>query len=242
VRASGGGAAAAPAEPPQLAGLRAALAWLAFPPVLLAASSGSNDGVLAAFLVATLATLAHRRRSALLLGTAAWVKVVPVLALPIWLARMKRRGALEAVAGLAGLSALLVGWLVVLGGPGSIATMAKALAFQLGRGSLSSPWTGLGLGALQPVAQAALAALVVAATLAVRRDNELKDDLPRLASLLAGILLLAQFAANYWNWAYLPWALAPALVVLVPVRARRAVAPSRSVRPAGTGSAARSPR
>jgi uncharacterized membrane protein YhaH (DUF805 family) len=164
-----------------------------------------------------------------------------VLALPIWLARMNRRGALEAVAGLAGLSALLVGWVVLLGGPGSVATMAHALAFQLDRGSLSSPWTGLGLGAVRPVAQAALAALVVGATLAVRRDRDLQDDLPRLASLLAGIVLLAQFAANYWSWAYLPWALAPALLVLIPVRLGRAGS-SRWARPAGTGSAARARR
>jgi cell division protein FtsW (lipid II flippase) len=106
--------------------------------------------------------------------------------------------------------------MVVLGGVGSVGAMARALTFQFDRGSLSSLWIGWGLGSLQPVAQAALLAVVVGATLAVRRDDRLRDDLPRLAAILAGVLLLTQFAANYWTWAYLPWAIAPALLVLVP--------------------------
>lgn len=206
-------------EPPRVTGLRTALAWLAFPPVLLTASSGSNDVVLAVFVLAALFATAHRARSAVLIGVAAWVKVIPLLALPVWLARMNGRGIARSLAGLAALSAILTGWIVALGGFSAIGTMVHALGFQFDRGSLSSLWVGLGLGWLQPAAEAALVAAVVAATLAVRRDRDLRDDLPRLAALLAGIILLAQFAANYWTWAYLPWAIAPALVVLVRRRA-----------------------
>lgn len=216
-RSAGDGARSADDEPPAVTGRRAALAWLAFAPVLLTASSGSNDVVLAAFLVATLASLGNRRRSAVLLGVAAWVKVVPVLALPIWLARMGRRGAIEASAALALFSAILLGWLVALGGVSTVSTMVHALAFQFDRGSLSSLWTGFGLDGLQPAAQAALVAAIAASVLAVRRDAALRDDPRRLAALLAGVILLAQFAANFWTWAYLPWALAPALVALVPL-------------------------
>jgi hypothetical protein len=203
-------------EPPELSGLRAAIAWLAFPPMLVAASGGTNDVVLAVFVVAALGSLAHRRRSALWLGVAAWVKLIPAVALPIWLARLRGRELGQAIAGLAALSALVLGSMVVLGGVGSVGAMARALTFQFDRGSLSSLWIGWGLGSLQPVAQAALLAVVVGATLAVRRDDRLRDDLPRLAAILAGVLLLTQFAANYWTWAYLPWAIAPALLVLVP--------------------------
>lgn len=198
----------------RLAGPRAALGWLAFPPVLLSASTGSNDVVLAACLVAVLATAAHRARSALLLGVAAWVKVIPLLALPVWLARMNRRGVGQTLAGLAALSAILGGWIVALGGVTAIGSMLHALSFQLDRGSLSSLWVGLGAGDLQPVAEAAVLAAVAAATAAVQRDRELRTDLPRLAALLTGIVLVAQFAASYWTWAYLPWAIAPAIVVL----------------------------
>jgi len=228
-------------EPPRVAGLRAAIAWLAFPPVLLAASSGTNDVVLAACLVAVLASIAHPRRSVLLLGVAAWVKVIPVLALPIWLARMRGRAALESIAGLAVLSSALLGWMVLLGGPSSIAAMAHALSYQFDRGSLSSLWIGWGLGPLQPVAQAALVSAVVAATMAVRSDSSLRDDLPRLAALLAGTLLLAQVAANYWTWAYLPWAIAPALLLLVPAQVFRLPEVARQTRHAAPRPAVPSP-
>lgn len=207
-------------EPPQVTGQRAALAWLAFPPVLLTASSGSNDVILALCVLAALGSLAHGRRSALMLAVAAWVKVVPVLALPIWLARLPRRAAVEAVAAILALSAALLTSLMAFGGTHSIGAMLHALAFQFERGSLSSLWIGMGLEWLQPAAEAALVAAVAWATLAVRRDHELSDDLPRLAAILTGLLLIAEFAASYWTWAYLPWAVVPALLVMVPARGR----------------------
>jgi hypothetical protein len=152
----------------------------------------------------------------MLLGVAAWVKFIPVVVLPIWLARLRGRELAEAVVGLIALSVIVLGSLVAVVGAGSIGAMAHAISFQFDRGSLSSLWLGWGFGSLQPVAQAALLAAIVAATLAVRSSDRLRDDLPRLSAILAGILLLSQFAANYWTWAYLPWAIAPALLVLVP--------------------------
>ena len=208
-------------EPPAISGLRAAIAWLAFPPVLLAASSGFNDVVLALCLVGVLLSVSHARRSVVLLGVAAWVKLSPVFALPIWLARLRGRQLLESLAMLAALSAAIVGGLVALGGADSVSAMVEALAFQLERGSLFSLWTGLGLGPLQPLAQALLIATIAGATLAVHRDPVLRSDPLRLAALLAGVLLLSQFAANYWTWSYLPWALVPALAVLTPAESGR---------------------
>jgi hypothetical protein len=205
-------------EPPEVSGMRAAIAWFAFPPVLLAASSGTNDVVLAVFLAAALASVAHRSRSAVFLGIAAWVKLVPVVVLPIWLARIRGRELALALGSLAALSVVVLGGLAAIGGTDSIDAMAHALSYQFGRGSTSSLWIGWGLGSLQPLAQATLLAVVCAATLTVRWDDRLRDNLPRLAGLLACVLLLTQFAANYWTWAYLPWAIAPALLVMVPGR------------------------
>ena len=129
----------------------------------------------------------------------------------------------RALAALAGVSAVLGFWLVALGGLDALSSMLEALTFQLERGSLHSLWLGAGLSALQPVADAALAAALIASVLAVRRDPELRDDLQRMAALFAGLMLLAQFAANYWTWAYLPWALVPLLLsLLAPGRARAA--------------------
>jgi hypothetical protein len=231
-------------EPSEIAGLRAAVAWLAFPPVLLAASSGSNDLILALCLIAALICLSRRATSTLLLGVAAWVKLTPVFALPIWLARMRGRELGTALAGLAALTAVILGGLVAIGGLGSVSSMADAIAFQFNRRSLFSLWTGLDLGALQPVAQALLIAAVAGATVAVRRDASLRDNPLRLAALLSGVMLLSQLAANYWTWAYLPWAIVPALPALVvghlgrePVPLKRAaknqeVALTPSARPA----------
>lgn len=202
-------------EPPRFAAMRTALAWLAFPPVILAASGGSNDLVLAACLVVAFACFARRGLSAFLLGVAAWVKLVPALALPFWIARLSRRGGLQALAAVSAFSAVLLGWLVMIGGPGSLSAMLHGLTFQAGRGSLHSLWLGLGFSALQPAAEALLVAAVVAATLVVRRDPSLRGDLRRMAALFAAVILLSQIAANYWTWAYLPWALVPILLSLL---------------------------
>ena len=202
-------------EDPKLAGMRVALAWLSFPPVILTASGGSNDVILAACVVLAFAFFFHPALSAFLLGLAAWVKVLPLLALPLWLARMSLRSALLALAGIAALSAVMAGWLLAIGGQGALTGMLDGLSFQLQRGSLHSLWIGLGIGALQPVAAAALVATVCTATLAVHRERELRSDLRRMAALFAAVMLIAQIAANYWTWAYLPWALVPILLSLL---------------------------
>jgi hypothetical protein len=213
-------------EPPQFVGMRMALAWLAFPAVILAASSGTNDPVLAACLVAAFACFARRGLSVFLLGVAAWVKVAPAVALPFWLARLPRRTAFRALAALAALSAALLGWLVALGGSASLSAMVDGMTFQVGRGSLHSLWVGLGLGALQPAGGALLLTAIVAATLAVRRDPSLRNDLRRMAALFAAVMLLSQIAANYWTWAYLPWALVPIpLSLLAPTTATSGARP-----------------
>ncbi len=202
-------------EAPSFAGMRIALAWLTFPPVILAASSGSNDAILAACVVVAFTSFYRPVLSTFLLGVAAWVKVLPLLALPIWLARLSGRAALRALAAIAALSALLVSWLLVLGGVGAVTDMLNGLAFQVGRGSLHSLWLGLDITELQPIWSAALLAAIVAATLAVRRESALRGDLRRMAALFAAVMLIAQIAANYWTWAYLPWALVPLLLSLL---------------------------
>jgi hypothetical protein len=214
-------------EAPRFAGMRIALAWLAFPAVILSASSGTNDPLLAAWLIAAFLCFARRGASVFLLGVAAWVKVVPAIALPLWLARLPRRAALRAVLALAALCATLLGFLLVLGGPGALSAMLHGMVFQIDRAGLLSLWVGLGLGALQPFAGALVLAAIVAATLAVLRDTNLRDDLRRMAALFAGLVLLAQIGANYWTWAYLPWALVPLLLsLLAPASDGSAAAPA----------------
>ncbi|MGH2979398.1 MAG: hypothetical protein ACRDLQ_07150, partial [Solirubrobacterales bacterium] len=80
-------------------GRRLAIAFLAFPPVMVAASSGSNDVVAAAFVAGALACAARAGASSAALAVAGWVKLVPLAVIPLWVARYRDGGAARAVAG-----------------------------------------------------------------------------------------------------------------------------------------------
>jgi hypothetical protein len=185
---------------------RAVLAWLAFPPVLLAASAGTNDLVLAAIVAWVLLVAARRRLAVLGLALAAWVKVVPIVLLPLWLARGGRGARRRALVPAVALSLALSGALVALGGPGALGAMLGALRFQFERGSFHAPWFLFGLRWLQPLAQAATLCLLVAGVLALRTDRALREDGTRVAALAAAVLLGVQLSANDWSITYLTWA------------------------------------
>ncbi len=102
-------------------------------------------------------------------------------------------------------SAASVGLVVGLGGPVGLSAMAHAVGFQFGRETVSSPWTALGLPGLQPLAEAAVLALISGASIRLWRDPATADDRPRLASLAAAILLGIQLAAEDWTFLYLAW-------------------------------------
>jgi Glycosyltransferase family 87 len=185
-------------------GLRAMLAWFAFPPVLLAASQGANDVVLAACLAWMLALRRRRGASMLALAMGVWVKLVPLVLVAIWIP-YRRRGRARACVGAGALSVALIGLLFALRGPGAIPAMVDAMAFQLQRGSFYGPWYTFELRWLQPLVQAGVLALVLALILRLRADRSLRNDLVRLSALAAALLLGVQLAANYWSWSYLPW-------------------------------------
>jgi hypothetical protein len=90
--------------------------------------------------------------------------------------------------------------------------MLHAIAYQADRRTLHSPWTLLGIEWLQPLGQAAVLALVAAATVRVRRDAALAKDPLRLAALAGAVLLGLQLTGNYWAYLYLAWVV-PCIVV-----------------------------
>jgi hypothetical protein len=186
--------------------LRASLAWLSFPPVLLAASGGSNDLVLAALVVWLLALAGRAGLSSLVLAGAWWTKVVPLILVPVWLAGLRGRDLRVALVALVGVSGALIAWLLALGGADAVREMVDALSFQFQRASFHAPWRPFRLSWLQIILQAALLALLALATLRAWRNRGLRPDLPRLAGLSGALLLGMQLTANYWTWAYLPWA------------------------------------
>jgi hypothetical protein len=189
----------------RLGGLRLALAWLSFPPVVIAASAGSNDLLAAACIAWTAALLACAGRSAAALTFAAWVKLAPFAALPLLVSRQRGRGFGRALLAAGAVTATTVGWLLASGGLGGLGDMADAISFQAERGSLLSLWTLTGADAVQVAVQAAVVALVVAGAVQMRRDRELARDPRRVGALMAAVLLGTQLAANHWTYTYLVW-------------------------------------
>jgi hypothetical protein len=184
--------------------LRAMLAWFAFPPVLLAASGGSNDLLLAACLAWMLALRTRTGSSLLLLAMAVWVKLVPLILVAVWVP-YRRRGLTRSSIPAVVLSIALTGVLLSLGGTSGVAAMVHALAFQFQRGSFFAPWYTFELQWLQPLAQAGVIAALLASILCLRGEPTARHDLVRLSAIAGALLLGVQLAANYWTWSYLPW-------------------------------------
>jgi hypothetical protein len=184
--------------------LRAVLAWFAFPPVLLAASGGANDIVLAACLAWMLALRTRTAASLAALAAGVWVKLVPITLAPIWIP-YRRRGLRRSLSPALALSAAVAALMLALGGTGAAAATAHALSFQFQRGSFYAPWYTFGVQWLQPAVQAAVLAILAAAVLRLRAEETLRTDLVRLSAIGAALLLGVQLAANYWTWSYLPW-------------------------------------
>jgi hypothetical protein len=201
--------------------------------VLIIASTGTTDVVLAAMLA--FAVLLWRRPAASMavLAVAGWFKLSPFALVPLWLAPLRGPRLLAAIAAFVGVSAAALGLVVALGGAGGPASMAHAVAYQLDRSSLQSPWTALGIVRWQPLGQAGVLALIAAAATRLVRDRELGTDRARVAALSGAILVALQLVANYWSFLYLAWTV-PLVVasLLAPEVRPRSHAGSRAPVPA----------
>jgi hypothetical protein len=204
------------------AGLRAALAWLAFPPLLITASTGTTDVVLAAMLA--IAVLLWRRPTACsaLLALAGWFKLAPFVLLPLSLAPLRGRRLVSSLVVIAAVSAVPLAILLALGGADGLSDMAHAVAYQFSRGSLQSVWSALGIERLQPVGQACILGFVAGAVVKLRRESALARDRARMAALTAAVLIGLQLAADYWAFLYLVWVMPLACIALYADRADRA--------------------
>ncbi len=216
-------------RPPEAeeAGLRAALAWLAFPPLLITASTGTTDVVLAAMLA--IAVLLWRRPAACngLLAVAGWFKLAPFVLLPVSLAPLRGRRLVTSLVVVGAVSVIPLVILLALGGAVGPSEMAHAVAYQFARGSLQSVWSALGIERLQPVGQACVLGLVAGSAVRLRREPELAQDRARMAALSAAILIGLQLAADYWAFLYLVWIMPLACGALYADRAEAQPADSR---------------
>jgi hypothetical protein len=213
------------------AGQRAALAWLTLPPLLVTVSTGTSDVLLGVLLLAALALVRRPLASVAAILVAGWFKVVPFALLPIWLARLRGRRLLLALALTAASGGVVLVALLALGGTGAPRQMLHAIAYQADRRTLHSAWTLLGIEWLQPLGQAAVLALVAAATVRVRRDAALAGDPTRLAALAGAVLLALQLTGNYWAYLYLAWVVPCVVVGLLADAPRPAPASVRALNP-----------
>ncbi len=198
--------AGAVAEGRRLAGLRAAVAWLCFPAVLVAVSTGTTDILLGASLL--LAVLLWRRpgTSTGVLALGAWFKLVPVALMPFALARLRCRRDWIRVLGLVAVISLpMVLVLVALGGVGGVGAMLRAIGFQGERTSAFTLWDHIGSVPGQQLVEAAVLALIAGGALRLRRDGALARDRVRVGLLFAVVLIGLQIAADYWSFLYLAW-------------------------------------
>lgn len=189
----------------QEAGLCAALAVLTFPAVLITASTGTTDVVLAAMLA--FALLLWRRPAAAsgMLAVTGWFKLAPFALVPVFLASLRGRRLAAAVGAIAFVSVLPIALLVALGGARGPAEMIHAVSYQFTRGSLQSLWSVLGIESLQPLAQAGVLGLIAAVTVQLWRQPARAADPVRMAAASGAILISLQLAADYWAFLYVVW-------------------------------------
>jgi len=187
------------------AGLRTAIAWLTFPPLIVTVTTGTTDVALAAILVGALVLWRRPAWSTALLSAAAWFKLVPLAILPLLLAGLRGRSLARSLAVIVMASAVMISILVALGGLAAPGRMLRAMSFQFTRGSQHSLWTLIGGAPVQELFEAATCALVLGAALRIRRDPALAGDFARLAGIAAAIMLGLQVSANYWSYLYLVW-------------------------------------
>ena len=189
----------------ELLGLRTAIAWLTFPPLLLTVSTGTTDVVLAALLVGALLLWRRPAAGTAVLSFAAWFKLVPVALLPLWIASLRRAGIARALVAVAAVSGAMLSALVAVGGADALMRMLTAMSFQLTRNAPNTLWTFAGSVPLQQLTEALTLALVAGGAVRLWRDQALANDRARFAALCAAVLLGVQLAGNYWTFMYLTW-------------------------------------
>ncbi len=199
------GAGAGRATADELAGLRAAIAWLMFPCLLVTVSTGTTDVALGAMVLGSLLLWRRPAAASAALAASAWFKLSPLALLPLSLARLRGRRLAWALAAV-GLVCLVMGAvLLALGGTGAVGAMLRGMSFQQTRVSPHSLWAWVGSVPLQQLAEAATCALIAGGALRLRRDRQLAADRWRIAALFASILLGLQISANYWSYMYTLW-------------------------------------
>jgi hypothetical protein len=185
--------------------LRAAICLLSFPGLLITASSGSSDIVVALILAGALAIWRRPALCSAALAFGALFKVVPGALLALALAPLRGRRLAAALAGVAAVCAAAAALLVGLGGAGAPLEMLHAVSYQLSRGESQSLWSAAAPVALQPIGEGIALGLIAAFALALRRRPQIALDRRAVAALAMAVVICLQIVANYWAPLYVAW-------------------------------------
>jgi hypothetical protein len=221
-----------PGRPGRELGVVLAFAWLAYPYTAFALQSNSNDSLVAALLVWSLALFTRPLARGALLAAATLAKFAPVALAPLYVAgepgvlgesgdrerggRLGRlRPALLCAAAFAAVTALLLAHPAI--DPGLATFWERTAQSQLERSSPFSIWGQVeGSGWLQTASLALAAGLAVAVAFVPRRRS-----IAQIAALAAAVVIGVELTAEHWFYLYIPWflpALLIALALAVPLR------------------------
>jgi hypothetical protein len=189
-----------------------AYAWAAYPFTALTLESNSNDGLVAALILAALLFASSPAKRGAFAALAGLAKFAPLAIAPLLLTHRLRE---DRGRGLIAFAAAFVLVAVVVSEPGyvhdSLSTIySRTIGYQASRQTPFSIWGLYGhLGQWQTAVQIIALALAVAVALVPRRP-----DVVGLAACAGAVLIAVELGASYWFYLYIPWFFAPAVLAL----------------------------
>jgi Glycosyltransferase family 87 len=183
-------------------GLALSFAWAAYPFSLLALQENTNDLLIAALLVLSLAALRSAPGRGALMGLAAAAKFAPLAIAPLLATGTGERRGRSWLRFSVAFAAVCVAVTLPFVPDGGLRELYDTtIGFQLGRGSPFSLWAlHPSLDWLQTALQLGAAGLAVALAFVPRRR-----DARQVVALAAAVMIAVQLPATHWFYFYLAW-------------------------------------
>jgi Glycosyltransferase family 87 len=207
-------------------GLALGFAWAAYPFSLLALQENTNDLLIAALLVLSVAALRSAPGRGALMGLAAAAKFAPLALAPLLATGTGERRARSWLGfGLAFAAVGVFATLAFIPDGGLRELYDTTIGFQLGRGSPFSLWAlHPALDWLQTALKLAVVGLAAALAFVPRRR-----DARQVVALAAAVMIAVQLPATHWFYFYLAW-IAPLVLAAVMSAYREPVLAGSSAR------------
>jgi Glycosyltransferase family 87 len=183
-------------------GLALSFAWAAYPFSLLALQENTNDLLIAALLVLSLAALRSPPGRGALLGLAAAAKFAPLAIAPLLATGTGEQRGRSWLGFAAAFAAVCLAVTVPFIPDGGLRELYDTtIGFQLGRGSPFSLWAlHPGLDWLQSALKMGAIGLAVVLAFVPRRR-----DARQVVALAAAVMIAVQLPATHWFYFYLAW-------------------------------------